>query len=129
MLNQIRTAEEKLADVRAILQEWTDKQGHERCWFYPDIFRRLCTTLNVVPSTPPRLPSRSEFELGCKRYQEEEFEAVEIVMWPDGFWTDKEDFEYEKYAHKSDDYKILRLTQAEYEALLVGGFKDESNCC
>jgi hypothetical protein len=50
-----------------------DKQGHERCWYYPDLFRRLATLFEVVPTVEPQLPPRPEFELGCRRYQDEEY--------------------------------------------------------
>lgn len=64
---------EKCDEVKKIVQEWTDKQGHERCWYYPDLFNRLAGVLGVTPTVAPCLPPRAEFEEGCRKYQEEEF--------------------------------------------------------
>lgn len=60
-------------EAEAIIQTWTDKQGHERCWYYPDLFKRLALLFNIAPKLPPNLPPRSEFEEGCRRYQDDEF--------------------------------------------------------
>lgn len=27
--------------TKKIIQEWLDKQGHDRCWYYPDLFMKL----------------------------------------------------------------------------------------
>jgi len=62
-----------LEKVRKSLQEWVDKQGHERCWYYPDIFRRLCELLDIKATVPPQLPSRSDFDYCCKRFADEEY--------------------------------------------------------
>lgn len=58
---------------KAILQEWVDQQGHERCWYYPDLFVRLAELLGVRATKKPNLPPRAEFEEGCRRYQEKEY--------------------------------------------------------
>ena len=65
--------EEKLKEAREILSEWVDKQWHERCWYYPDIFKRLANILDVDISREPMLPPVDEFRRGCERYQEEEY--------------------------------------------------------
>lgn len=67
------TDPERVQEARRLLQEWLDQQGHERCWYYPDIFRQLCRVLEVTESREPRLPNREEFAAGCRRYQEEEY--------------------------------------------------------
>lgn len=64
---------EKCDKAKQVIQEWADKQGHERCWYYPDLFNRLAELFDVQPSVEPCLPSRPEFELGCCRYQDEEY--------------------------------------------------------
>lgn len=61
------------------LQMWCDKQSHDRCWYYPDIFRVLCRLLGVVASADPKLPSRCEFEVGCKRYTEEQYDEPQRI--------------------------------------------------
>lgn len=59
--------------VKAITQEWADKQGHERCHYYPELFRRLAEILGIKSQVEACLPPRSEFEKGCRRYQDEEY--------------------------------------------------------
>jgi hypothetical protein len=67
------TDAERLADARRIVQGWLDKQGHERCWYYPDLFNQLAVCLELVPATEPDLPPLLEFEEGCRRYQAEQY--------------------------------------------------------
>lgn len=59
--------------ARKTIQEWADLQGHDRCWYYPDLFQKLVKAFGVTASKSPQLPPRKEFEEGCKRYQEEEY--------------------------------------------------------
>lgn len=61
-------------EIKAIVQTWLDKQGHDRCWYYPELFNQLAEKLNLSQRAPSELPPRKEFELGCKRYQIEEFD-------------------------------------------------------
>lgn len=63
----------KCDEAAAVLQEWTDKQGHNRCWYYPELFRRLCQIYGVTPSKEPLLPPLEEFKGGCHQYQCEEY--------------------------------------------------------
>ncbi len=65
--------EKRYHKAREIVQEWVDKQGHERCWYYPDLFKRLVDVFDIKSSVDPQLPSREEFEEGCRRYQDEEY--------------------------------------------------------
>ena len=55
------------------LNEWIDKQGHDRCWYYPELFRKLTNLFGLTPNPEPALPPRKEFEAGCFRYQDEEY--------------------------------------------------------
>ncbi len=70
-------AEQKCAEAARVIQEWVDKQGHERCWYYPDLFRRLAILFGVEASQEPALPPLEEFKEGCRRYQREEFNLDE----------------------------------------------------
>lgn len=67
------TDTEKLNHAKQALQKWIDAQGHDRCWYYPDIFRELVELFDLKPTVLPELPPRAEFEQGCRRYQEEEY--------------------------------------------------------
>lgn len=64
---------ERCKQARAVLARWTTQQGHDRCWYYPDLFRQLAETLGVELPPPAGLPPRAEFEAGCRRYQDEEY--------------------------------------------------------
>ena len=66
----------KYAQVISVLQEWIDKQSHDRCWYYPDLFNKLIEITGVSPKLKPNLPPRNEFELGCKKYQDQEYRKV-----------------------------------------------------
>ncbi len=60
-------------EARELIQTWTDKQGHDRCWYYPELFERLKKLYDIRPRIDPALPPRAEFEEGCRRYQTEEY--------------------------------------------------------
>lgn len=61
-------------ELKAIVEHWISQQGHDRCWYYPDLFRRIAQAVGISTSTlPDSLPPRCEFEAGCRRYQEEEY--------------------------------------------------------
>jgi len=64
-----------LARVRRLVQDWLDKQGHDRCWYYPEIFEQLARALDLqhIVLKPPQLPSLSEYKAGCERYQREQY--------------------------------------------------------
>ena len=64
-----------LARVRRLVQDWLDKQGHDRCWYYPEIFTELARALDLqhIVLKPPQLPSLAEFKAGCERYQREQY--------------------------------------------------------
>ena len=59
--------------AKATVQSWLDKQGHERCWYYPELFNQLASALGLKAAVAPGLPSHTEFVEGCKRYQAEEY--------------------------------------------------------
>ncbi len=65
--------EEQCLEAKKIVQEWVDQQGHNRCWYYPELFRQLVDVFEIQPSKDPCLPSLSEFKEGCERYQKEEY--------------------------------------------------------
>lgn len=60
-------------EAKQIIQEWVDKQGHDRCWYYPELFLKLADIFDVKMGVEPKLPPRTEFEEGCKRYQNDEY--------------------------------------------------------
>ena len=66
--------ERKHYEAKRIIQEWVDKQGHERCWYYPELFKELADLFEIEQTEESKLPPLREFEAGCKRYQKEEYE-------------------------------------------------------
>ncbi|OGJ54121.1 hypothetical protein A3D11_03145 [Candidatus Peribacteria bacterium RIFCSPHIGHO2_02_FULL_49_16] len=68
-------------ESKEIIQEYVDQQGHNRCWYYPDLFRSLVKLFEVDASKEPALPPLEEFKEGCRRYQQEEFgEKISDVL-------------------------------------------------
>lgn len=65
--------------ARDILQEWVNKQGHERCWYYPDIFSKLCKYLEVEENKIPLLPPKEEFRENCQKYEAEQYEPEYMI--------------------------------------------------
>lgn len=63
----------KLEQIKLIIQEWVDQQGHNRCWYYPDLFNKLVEILEIKLTKQPSLPPLDEFKDGCRKYQKEEF--------------------------------------------------------
>ncbi len=62
--------------VKAIVQSWLAKQGHARCWYYPELFNQLAAALGLKATIAPALPLQAEFAEGCKRYQAEQYGAL-----------------------------------------------------
>lgn len=57
----------------AVIQEWIAKAGHDKCWYYPELFAKIAEIHGVVITQEPNLP-RSIFEGGCTRFQDELYE-------------------------------------------------------
>lgn len=68
MVNSCQVCEK----VKNIIEEWINKQGHDRCWYYPDLFKKLAVIFNIE-NKQVLLPSREEFEKGCELYQDEQY--------------------------------------------------------
>lgn len=60
----------QLEGCKQIVSEWLGKQGHDKCHFYPELFKQLAEVLGLK-APEAELPPRAEFEAGCKRYQDE----------------------------------------------------------
>lgn len=61
-----------LDKVKNIVKEFINKQGHEKCWYYPDLFKSLVEVLGVKIQIT-ELPDREAFEAGCREYQDSIF--------------------------------------------------------
>ena len=64
---------ENCEKTKILLKKWIDKQGHDRCWYYPDIFKEIIKIHNIKLDIQKNLPPLEEFKEGCRKYQEEEF--------------------------------------------------------
>lgn len=80
MDKEITDLKNKQEEVKGLLRSWIDKQGHDRCWYYPEIFMKLCEALEIKPTVLPCLPSLEEFKQGCERYQNEQFDSNQRPM-------------------------------------------------
>ena len=60
----------------ARVQSWLDKQGHDKCWYYPEIFESIAEELDLARTIAPSLPPCAEFMKGCERYQAEQYSQV-----------------------------------------------------
>ncbi len=55
--------------VYDIVQGYVDRQGHDRCWYLPELFDALAKELDISARHPAELPSIEEFCRGCAKYQ------------------------------------------------------------
>ena len=63
--------ERKYNEARQVVQEFLNKQGQDKCHYYPELFAELAKIFDVQTTAKPKLPPRSEFEEGCRKYQDE----------------------------------------------------------
>lgn len=66
-----------VSEASRLLQSWLDKQDHDRCHYYPEIFDQLCMLFGVKNTIPVTRVCRAEFEEGCRRFQDAEYETEE----------------------------------------------------
>lgn len=56
--------------VKAQVQEWLNKQGHDSCWYYPDVFTEIAKTLDIeIKNINRMLPVRKEFNANCEKFE------------------------------------------------------------
>lgn len=66
------TSDEKLNNIKTVLKSWFLKEGHEKCWYYPDIFNKIVSILDIDLSRFwYNVPSKEDFCRGCERYQKD----------------------------------------------------------
>lgn len=71
--DQVLTLATRDNETKRILRLWAEKQGHDRCWYYPDLFRQLMELHGIELPADLGQPSLDEFQAGCKRFQTEEY--------------------------------------------------------
>jgi hypothetical protein len=72
--------EEQYVKAKAVVEKWNNKTGHDCCWYYPELFKELAEIFGIPPQNQS-LPSREEFENGCKRYQDEIYANQLKAAW------------------------------------------------
>lgn len=81
--------EHKIIKITELLNSWISKQGHDSCWYYPDIFAALCAELGIEWKQPA-LPPQKEFEAGCCTFRAELYKDLQEGYWKDGLWFGNE---------------------------------------
>lgn len=65
-----------LQTTRAI-KEFIGKQGHNRCHYYPEIFKKLAAIYGIEePEGFYDLPTEHEFTVGCSNYRAEIYNGL-----------------------------------------------------
>ncbi len=54
-----------------IVEEFLNKEGQNKCHYYPDLFNKLAELYSLKTHNLDTLPPRKEFEEGCKKHQDE----------------------------------------------------------
>ncbi|MBI4174167.1 MAG: hypothetical protein HY517_00855 [Candidatus Aenigmarchaeota archaeon] len=66
--------ERKFNEAKKVVQEFADMQGHDRCWWHPDLLNRLAEIFEIKSLKDLELPPLEEFKRGCEQYQREQYE-------------------------------------------------------
>lgn len=56
-----------------LVKEWDQKQGHDKCHYYPEIFGAIASKLGIVLKNDPLNVTEAEFRQGCDQYTKELF--------------------------------------------------------
>lgn len=61
---------DKQERVTAVIIEWKQKQGHDRCHYFPELFNRIAEILDLdVRETEDDLPPEEEFQHECDKFR------------------------------------------------------------
>lgn len=69
--------------IKNKITEWLIKQGHNRCWYYPEIFNEICKILDIKVDVDRNLPPRKEFRENCRKYEDEQYLSPEQKLIKD----------------------------------------------
>lgn len=59
-----------IQSVRQAVEEWNNKQGHDKCHYYPEIFRKILDLLGIPENKNVEL-SEAEFQSGCDIFRKD----------------------------------------------------------
>lgn len=112
-----QSVSQKLNHVKNLVQEWLNKQSHQRCWYYPEIFNKVAEYLGLKQELPSELPPRCEFEEGCKRYQDEEYGKPKLP----GYYKDERFCQHcdRDTPHECKDSGHERDSSMDYQKCLI----------
>lgn len=79
--------EEKLLEVKNVIREWDEKRGHERCWYFPELFKKIADIVGVELMNGPYVPTPEQAARGCERYWKEQF-ALDVRVRPEEYKAD-----------------------------------------
>jgi hypothetical protein len=83
---------DKLEQIRQVILEWDGKKGHDRCWYYHDLFNKIANIAGVQLKPSPGV-TREEFRQGCAFFEEQEFgQSHGLEFHPDPNARPIEDF-------------------------------------
>jgi hypothetical protein len=60
-----------IASVKDEIQSWLDKQGQDKCHYYPEIFQKIAELLQIKNNLVNALPPEEEFQSGCDKYRKD----------------------------------------------------------
>ena len=69
--NRFYNSKGRCSLAKEIIEEWVNKQGHDQCWYYPEIFKKLTLIFDAKIPKDIELPARDEFLRHCEIYCEE----------------------------------------------------------
>lgn len=102
---------DRLATITKVVTEWQAKEGHDACWYYPDLFAQIMTALNIEPKLHS-VPPRGQFEDGCRKFQDQTYgpkqEGATIEILAElchDQWSGWMKYQFGKF-HKLDSYTM-----------------------
>lgn len=112
----------ELEKIKQLVQSWLNKQGHDRCWYYPEIFQQIAEILNIDIEEDQKLPSLLEFREGCRKFQEKEYKLASQEIRA---------YSYEVFycvAEFGEDYVTIAATSQEEADSLIDEWCKNNNC-
>ena len=75
---------ERCDQARVILQECANRQGHNKCWWNPEVLQSLMTLFDIQSTVEPCLPPKEEFNQQCGVYADKLYGVDNAKRRPDG---------------------------------------------
>lgn len=94
--------------VREKIEEWAAKQGHQRCWYHPEIFQQIAGMVGAKVEYPKNLPPVAEFRKGCEQYTAIEYGVESGTAFdPDAHFVPEETYDVMREAAAKKLYELL----------------------